>query len=272
MNKGILYITLTLTLVASHLSSADPGQKEINGMVLIPEGAFIMGASEKHGLIGIDVGVDALPEHTVRLKAFYIDKYEVTNAQYKEFMAATDRPAMNLWGPEWADEYPPMRDKDPASDLTWHDANEYCKWAGKRLATEEEWEKAARGTDGRKFPWGDEWKKDMANTAEYSTARQILGDEKYTHTVAETGTFRGDVSPYGVYDMAGNVMEWTSSWYKPYPGSDLKRDTFGEKLRVMRGGSWMTDALPFSFTFNRHMSLPDAEDPHFGTRCAKDAE
>lgn len=272
VKNGLSYIALAVALVASNLSGAYGAQKEMNGMVLIPGGEFIMGASEKHGLIGIDVGVDAMPEHTVNLKPFYIDKYEITNADYKRFMAATGRPAMNLWGPEWADEYPPMRDNDPASGLTWQDADEYCKWAGKRLATEEEWEKAARGTDGRKFPWGNEWKKDIANTTEYSTTRQMTGHTKYTHTVALPGTFKGDVSPYGVYDMAGNVMEWTGSWYKPYPGSRLERDTFGERLRVMRGGSWMADAIPFSFTFNRHMSPPDAEDPHFGARCAKDAE
>ena len=180
VKNGLSYIALTVALVASNLSGAYGGQKGMNGMVLIPGGEFIMGASEKHGLIGIDVGVDALPEHRVHLKPFYIDKHEITNADYKRFMAATGMPAMNLCGPEWADEYPPMRDSDPASDLTWHDADEYCKWTGKRLPTEDEWEKAARGTDGRKFPWGNEWKKDIANTMRYSMSRQIAGDRRYT--------------------------------------------------------------------------------------------
>ncbi len=245
---------------------------DIGEMVLIPEGEFIMGASERHGRIGIEVGVDAMPEQRIYLKSFYIDKYEVTVAQYGRFIIDTGHTEPSLWGPIYAKDYPPVRDNDPISNVSWYDADSYCRWAGKRLPTEEEWEKAARGTDGRRFPWGNEWEKEIANTEEYVRAHQKPGEHKYTYTVAKVGSFKGDVSPYGIYDMGGNVMEWTSSWYKPYPGSELKRPTFGETLKVARGGAWMVPAVIFSFAFNRYFNPPDKGGPHFGIRCARDAE
>src|SRR3990172_1011602 len=199
-------------------------------MVLIPAGEFIMGGDESHGTVGIEVGVDVMPARKVYLKSFHIDRYEATNGQYKKFLDGTGNPAPILWGPRYAgQQYPPIRDNDPVSDVKWYEADAYCRWLGKRLPTEEEWEKAARGTDGRKFPWGNEWKDGIANTLEYFEKKQKPGIKAYLHTVAEVGRFKEDVSPYGIYDMGGNVMEWTSSWYNPYPGSALKRDTFGEK-------------------------------------------
>ena len=263
-NLSILFV-LVLPLVSL---AAEPPE----GMAYIPEGEFIMGASGKEGLLGIEVGVDSIPAHKVYLKSFYIDRYETTNAEYKKFMKKTGARIPPLWGPWYAPDYPPIGDKEPVSDITWFEADAYCKWAGKRLPTEEEWEKAARGTDGRRFPWGDDWKEDIANTEVYSFKKQKPDDKRFTHTVAEVGAFKGDVSPYGVYDMGGNVMEWTSSWYNPYPGSVLKRETFGEKARIMRGGSWMSGPIPFSFTFNRHYGMPIEDHPYFGIRCAKDAQ
>ncbi len=277
MRKEIVHLAACFLLLLagtgySFASGEDTVFSDNGQMVLIPEGEFIMGASEEDGLIGVEVGVDSLPKHKVYLKAFYIDKYEVTNAEYKRFIAETETRTPPLWGPEYADEYPSIRDNDPVSDITWFEADAYCRWTGKRLPTEEEWEKAARGTDGRRFSWGNDWKEDIVNSWEYYINHQKPGETKFTSTVAEVGSFKGDVSPYGIYDMGGNVMEWTSSWYKPYPGSELKRDIFGEKAKVLRGGSWMAPAVPFSFIFNRHFSMPEEDDPHFGVRCAKDVE
>lgn len=271
--RRFLYILLVIISSNSIFPYMASGAEQ--GMVLIPAGEFIMGASEEDGAVGIEVGVDVMPRRKVYLKAFYIDRYETTNIEYKEFLAANPiRPPL-LWGPYYAPKYPPIRDNDPISDINWDEADKYCRWKGKRLPTEEEWEKAARGVDGRKFPWGNEWKEDIANTTEYSSKQQTIEDSKahrYTYTVGLPGSFKHDLSPYGVYDMAGNVMEWTSSWYNAYPGSKLKRELFGEKVKVLKGGSWMAEAIPFSATFSRHFAMPNVEDPHFGVRCAKDGE
>lgn len=242
-------------------------------MVLIPEGEFIMGGSEKYGRIGLEVGVDTLPERKVYLSPFYIDKYEVTVAQYKRFQAATGHPPPYLWGIKYSEGLNPFRDNDAMSDVSWHDADTYCKWVGKRLPTEEEWEKAARGTDGRRFPWGSEWKDGIANTKEHFYKDKPFAPARGENTVTEVGSMKGDVSPYGIYDMGGNVLEWTSSWYKPYPGNNLKITVFGEKFKVLKGGVWKSPAIPFSFAFYRHWDRPyGSDDPWNGVRCAKDAE
>ena len=256
-------------------------------MVLIPEGKFIMGSrgdGGDEGILGVDVGVDQLPQRKVFLKTFYIDKYEVTVKEYKEFAKATGHPLPGLLTGEmpeektedrrqktdtkakkWAEtvKYPPIEDNFPINDVTNMDAEAYCKWAGKRLPTEEEWEKAARGTDGRLYPWGNDKTVGKANTIEWS---------KEKVAAVAVGSFSTDVSPYGVYDMAGNIMEWTSSWYEAYSGSNLKRPQFGKKYKVMKGGAWMGPITPFARTSHRYAAGVTERNhhPHFGIRCAKD--
>jgi iron(II)-dependent oxidoreductase len=226
-------------------------------MVYIPAGSFLMGSAQHQGLGMVEAGVDEFPQREVSLKAYWIDQYEVTVEQYKAFVEATD----HRTPPIWADTaYSAPSASHPVIDVSWFDAEAFCRWSGKRLPTEAEWEKAARGTDGRIWPWGNQFDATRTNTL----------DSRKGWTVP-VGSLEGDLSPYGVHDMAGNAMEWTASWYQPYPGNTLQRVAFGEKYRVLKGGAWNTPALPFSRAANRHAVAPKWDHPNHGFRCAKNA-
>ena len=168
--------------------------------VHIPASEFLMGDEQR----------------TIRVDTFRIDKYPVTNAQYKRFVEATDHPPPGHWG---GGTYPAGKALHPVVYVSWDDAVAYAEWAGKRLPTEEEWEKAARGTAGREYPWGD-WEEGRCNTGE-TGIRDTTPVGQYSP---------GGDSPYGCADMAGNVWEWTLSLYEP-----------GKPYRVVRGGSWFND-------------------------------
>jgi formylglycine-generating enzyme required for sulfatase activity len=252
-----------------------------NEMILIPEGKFLMGSKEDDGRVGVDLGIDELPQREVHLKAFYIDKFEVTIGAYRKFAKGPgeeDRKFAN--GTEYSPSIllvggltgerarmkklrVPIADDDfPMADVSYIEAEAYCKSIGKRLPTEEEWEKAARGIDGRTWPWGNKFESGIANTVESKENGTVQG-----------GSFLGDVSPYGVYDMAGNLMEWTSSSYEAYPGSRLERPQFGKGYKVMKGGTWSAPSIPFSRAAHRHPVMP-TENNHshrYGFRCAKDS-
>ncbi len=239
----------------------------MDGMILIPAGAFVMGSTGKEGKVGFDIGVDELPQHEVYLDSYHIDQFELTNLQYGRFIKATGRPAPgDPKDPEyytWADnEVPKGHERYPVVYVTWYDAEAYCQWAGKRLPTEEEWEKAARGTEGRAWPWGNQFDPSRCNVLETE-----LG------WLAQVGSFPQGVSPYGVHDLCGNVAEWTSSWYKAYPGNTLKRASFGEQYKVCRGGAWAAPAGPYARATNRNLAQPlDYRHRTVGFRCAMDPQ
>ena len=227
---------------------------EVDGseMILIPGGAFLMGSDERLP--------DEGPMHTVYVPAFYMDQYEVANAQYSRFVQATHRRSPIDWR---GGVPPPRKATHPVVFVTWYDANDYCHWTGKRLPTATEWEKAARGVGGRVYPWGDVFDPDKANTP-YSKR----GD------TTPVGTFPSGRSPYGVYDMSGNVWEWTASWYKAYPGNQKRRlETYGERYRVLKGGSFVNCSFYkcgiSAPTFNRSFFRPATRNNGFGFRCAK---
>jgi iron(II)-dependent oxidoreductase len=236
-------------------------------MVYIPGGEFLMGSTGKEAKVGFQIGVDETPQHLVDVKPFYMDIYEVTNAQYQKFIEAGGRPTpVDHHDPlfySWVSGKPPVgQENHPVVYVSWYDSDAYCRWVGKRLPTEAEWEKAARGTDGRAWPWGNTFDGTKCNAYESSPL--------WTTPV---GSYPGGISPYGVYDMCGNVAEWTDSWYQAYPGNKLQRSSFGEHFKVARGGAWVLPYEPWSRATNRNLAQPpDYQHRSLGFRCAKDAE
>ena len=230
-----------------------------NPMIRIPAGKFIMGYDKRMP--------DEGPQHIVYLKTYWIDKYEVTNAQYKKFIDATGRRSPDHFRNRT---YPEGKADHPVTFVTWYDARDYCTWAGKRLPTDAEWEKAARGTDGRMFPWGNTFDLYKANTPQrWATLNQESGGD-----TTPVGAFEGGKSPYGLYDMSGNVWEWTSSWYVPYPGNKHPSENYGKKYKQLKGGSWFDCSFykcgMSAPVFNRSFFNQKVKNDSFGFRCAKD--
>jgi iron(II)-dependent oxidoreductase len=206
------------------------------GMVLIPAGRFLMGVN--------GASPDERPLRQVEVNAFYIDKSEVTNEQFKAVF------------PQHT--FPKGKQLFPVRGISFKQATEYAQAIGKRLPAEEEWEKAARGTDGREYPWGMEFNKDFCNF-----------DDSEAGDVMKVGRFKLGASPYGCLDMAGNVYEWTSSWYQAYPGNaDVTKD-YGQIFRVLRGGSYRSDRFGVRCA-RRYYDRMDAVRDDYGLRCAKD--
>lgn len=223
-------------------------------MVPIPAGEFIMG--EDH------FKKSAAPRRKVFIPTFEIDLYHVTNAHYQKFVIETNHQPPPYWVGK---SYPPAKANHPVVLVSWHSANAYCRWEGKRLPTEAEWEKAARGTDGRVFPWGNKLEATRANIPNLG-----LGD------TTPVNAFDEGRSPYGLYDMAGNVFQWTSDWFLPYPGNKAPHPNYGETLKVLRGGSFYDCSYyrcGISFqTFNRISLSPTTQAISAGFRCAKSVE
>lgn len=241
------------------MAGAPDAIPEISGMVYIPPGEFLMGSTAED--LRNQAEIDEFPQRTVYVEGFYIDIHEVTNAQYKVFVDS-----MHVKPPSrWKDgSYPIGWDGYPVVNISWEDAAAYARFVGKRLPTEEEWEKAARGQDGRRFPWGDEFNSEKANNSDQ--LMQIM-------------RFPEGVSPFGLHDMAGNVAEWVDAWYTPYPRGedDVLDDDFPEyhpiygdqTYRVYRGGSW-NNFGKFLRCSNREKAKPKEKWGNIGFRCAMD--
>lgn len=265
MLVGIVLVAAPVVTVAEGL------EKEVKGkdgapMVLIPEGPFPMGVP--HG--DRDGGRDEYPRHDVFVNNFYIDKFELTNGRYLEFVTATNHrvpqnpknATRNLWQGDTITES--LADR-PVINVDWADANAYCQWAGKRLPTEAEWEKAAKGTADRRFPWGN-----VEPTNKHLNFNQQWIGEK---TLMPVGSYELGKSPFGVYDMAGNVWEWVNDWYdaKYYEKSPAKNPTGPETgtKRVLRGSGWQNET-PTVRIFTRVDSDPTIRNESTGFRCAMD--
>jgi len=308
-------------------------------MILLPAGEFLMGSKEEEAKDaeakwGLNEGLleSETPQHIVYLNAFYIDKYEVTNEQYKKFVDETGHriPAvptkeeviaalkseqtelgeeaekisdakinatiqeltrtLSPWA--WkAGTYPPGKSNHPVVLVNWYDAQAYANWAGKRLPTEAEWEKAARGTDGRFYPWGNDWDSTRCNSAErialkplptlqeslkwfYDEWETLAPIKRAQNTTVPVGSYRKGRSPYGIHDMAGNVFEWCADWYdKNYYSHSPERNPQGPKngsTRVLRGGSWNYPGFKLRSTY-RNMHAPSIGGAPNGFRCVMNA-
>lgn len=222
-------------------------------MVLVPAGEFIMGSATGDA--------DEKPVRHVYLDAYYMDKYQLSVGEYAKFLESTSHVPPEEWGIMRKS----MHQKRPVINVDWTDADAYCKWAGKRLPTEAEWEKAARGTDGRIYPWGNE----LPTQFHANMKKEVWNN----HVVlTPVGMFEDGKSPYGIYDMAGNVWEWVSDWYDPnsYTTSSLRNPAGPPRgdYKVVRGGSWGSGPKDLRAT-DRETHLPSFRGYGTGFRCAK---
>ncbi len=207
-------------------------------MVYVPEGDFLMGSADSDA----QANVDEKPQHTVFLNAYWIDKHEVTNAQYEKCVAAGACREVVVAGATGFD-----GPRQPVVGVSWDDAVAYGKWVGGRLPTEAEWEKAARGTDGRIYPWGNDW-----------DPTRLDSKEDGPGSTTDVGSYPAGASPYGALDMAGNVWDWVSDWFGRPDASEPQRNPTGPAAgtdKVMRGGSWADSQ------FNCRTAARFADDP-----------
>ena len=230
--------------------------EDLDRMVAIPAGPFLMGTDLDRA------DEQDKPSHAVTLPAFYLDKYLVTNAQYARFVASTQRRAPLNWKDGRIPQGELLR---PVTMVTWNDAADYCSWDHRRLPQEAEYEKAGRGTDGRRWPWGDQMDPKRLNTY-YNVGSS-----------SDVTAYPSGASIYGAYDLSGNVAEWTVDDLRPYEGSKAPQNLpsgaaaqFGS-YKVLRGGSWKGD--PFSTSlYHRNFDLPNHATDFYGFRCASSAE
>ena len=231
-------------------------QEKINPleMVLIPAGKFKMGSN----LVNLD---DENPERVVEMKAFHLDQYEVTNLQYKDFIDGTGRREPLHWHNRTFPD--PSQADHPVVNVSWHDAVAYAEWAGKRLPTEAEWERAARGEQNREFPWG---KASSTECANYDNP------EGGTRSVSQ---YERGKSEFGVWDMCGNVGEWVNDWYFPkYYSSAPSADPQGPedgRYRVYRGGGYHCNKVDVRCA-KRHQATANQYHDYLGFRCARDIQ
>jgi len=238
----------------------------VSGMIYIPEGDAVIGTNPNEetkipnsaGFARIPY-MSEIPKRTVHVHGFYIDTHEVTFRQFKKFLDETKHKLPAAWQENI--NYKPLLDY-PVTGVSWDDAKAFAKWAGKRLPTEVEWEKAARGSNGRRYVFGDKFDPEKAGISH--------------NTMIPVTEVSSDKSIYGVLGMSGNVSEWTASWYKAYPGSTETEASFGEKYRVFKGGTWVLKGghrlFPkyyFRSAF-RGYSSPNRGLADVGFRCAKD--
>ncbi len=246
-------------------------------MVFIPAGQFIFGTDKKDtqgNLLSMGVPKplyeDERPQQKPFLKGFYIDRYEVTNRRYKVFVDDLGYVVPEYWENKT---YPAGQENHPVVWVSWFDAANFCDWAGKRLPTEKEWERAARGKEGREYPWGDTFQKENANLPVNARSKTKL---------SAVGSFPQSATPDGLQDLVGNVWEWVNDDYKAYPGNDKPGENFDKGYKVLRGvsvanighfpGEFYEKVLKeFARSGYREFAAPESGGPDVGFRCASGA-
>jgi len=243
-------------------------------MVRVPAGWFLMGSNKQADRNAYPA---ELPQRLVYLDAFDIDRYEVTTVQFLRFVLATNRAPLIDWRYDGGNFQESMA-SHPVMHVSWFDAEACCRWAGKRLPTEAEWEKAARGEDGRIYPWGNQ----MAGLTRSNYGRTGLSGPVRDRPerlllyppIISVDKYENAVSPYGVFQMSGNVAEWTADWYDPNyykiaPDRNPKGPDKGTQ-KAFRGGGWI-DSTPSVRAAQRNGTDPNTKMNWLGFRCAKDA-
>ena len=242
-------------------------------MVRIPAGTFLMGSDRK---VDRNAYPAEFPQRKVYLDAYEIDKYEVTTVQFLKFVLASNRDPLIDWQYDGGNFQETMA-SHPVMHVSWFDADAYCKWAGKRLPTSAEWEKAARGEDGRIFPWGNEpaglSRANFGRTGLSGPVRDRPERLLLYPPIISVDKYENGASPYGVFQMAGNVAEWTADWYDPnyYKKAPDRNPKGPEKgtQRAFRGGGWI-DSTPTVRPAQRNGTEPNTKMNWLGFRCARD--
>ena len=295
-------------IIDSTVTSAPPPQDQA-GMVYIPEGEFRMGSDTettknfcKENHSNCDGFADASPQHTVFLSAFWVDKFEVTNSMFEKFVNAknykTDaekdgygevweggssivEDSQKVNGADWQHPTGPGSsisglEDHPVAQVSWRDAKLYCQWAGKRLPTEAEWEMAARGNSASYFPWGSEFNCQLGNYDDEQNIDSFILENGSANCdgfarTAPVGSFPRGKSPYGLFDMSGNVWEWVADWYdKTFYLNSPNANPLGPSdgtMRVYRGGSWFSE-MKYLYVPFRQANPPSYHDDITGFRCA----
>ncbi len=253
---GVLQADAQLDRLRKLKKDGDSSKVDDAPMAVIPSGQFWMGRD------GTEALEDERPRHQAWLDAYFMDVYEVTTARYAKFLSATGRQPPLFW--EQVDLS--IHGDRPVVGVDWLDADAYCRWEGKRLPTEAEWEKAARGTDDRRYPWGNQ--PPTADFANYALGARF----SYDQVLMPVGRYEKGKSPFGLYNLAGNVWEWVQDWYEgDYYERSPERSPQGPEqgqFKVLRGGSW-SELPKYLLTYGRFKLPPNTRNSYTGFRCAK---
>lgn len=257
-------------------------------MVQIPAGSFLMGNSSAGDDAPFSTYSDEVPQHSVSLSAYYIGKYKVTRGEYRAFMNAGGYTNSAYWSSagwswkvsmgrtqpqywdaaqNWGSGSFTQTDSYPVVDVSYHEAEAFCNWAGGHLPTEAQWERAARwtGTHPNIYPWGDTWNQEKCNNF---MDNNLAGGGSYKFQTSPVGSYTLGASPCGCQDMMGNLMEWCQDWYKSYPGYSPAFDRTNY-ARVLRGADWICSSCYDFRCANRSSSAPYSSDDHGGFRLAR---